>query len=131
MRTAAAPTDPAPATLEEAPAVPAEARAAFAGAQEALTGAEAEIADLRLRPGWFRRNVFGRRPEKRIDDLPLPQTGLFGAAGIDADQAVNGAGIRFSADVPVRTVRRRSFPTGSRAGLRACCEPACPAAGLL
>ena len=131
MQTAAAQPDPAPATLEDALAALAEAKAA-------LAAAHGEIADLRLQLGWFKRNVFGRRSEKRIGGLPLPQTSLFEAAGIDfgpADDAadddaaedppappparrrrrgpkrranaVNEAGIRFGADVPVRTVRMR------------------------
>ena len=73
MQTAAAQPDTAPATLEEA----------LAEAAEALAAADGETADLRLRPGWFKRNVFGRRSEKRISGLPLPQTSLFEAAGID------------------------------------------------
>ena len=119
MPNAAAPTDPAPATLEEALA--------------ALAEAKREIADLRLQLEWFKRNVFGRRSEKRVSGPPLRQADLFGAAGIDpgpgdgaaADaaepppvrrrrsgakrriNAVNEAGIRFSADVPVRTLRMR------------------------
>ena len=121
MRTAAAQPDPAPATLEEALA--------------ALAEAKEEIADLRLQLDWFRRNVFGRRSEKRISDFPLPGQSLSGAAGTgpgpeDAaadDEAaeappparrrrrgrksrlntVSEAGIRFSAGVPVRTVVMR------------------------
>ena len=126
MQTAAAQPDPAPATLEEA-------LAALAEAKEALAAARDEIADLRLQLGWFKRNVFGRRSEKRISGFPLPQTSLFEAAGVDIGpaeeeeavdeaaeappparrrrrgpksraNAVNEAGIRFSADIPVRTV---------------------------
>ena len=137
MQTAAAQPDPAPATLEEALAALAEAKEALAEANEALAEARGENADLRLQLDWFKRNVFGRRSEKRISDLPQPQETLFEAAGVDpgpADDAaadddaaddeaaeppaarrrrrgpkrrlnaVNEAGIRFSADMPVRTV---------------------------
>ena len=76
MQTAAAQPDPAPATLEEA-------LAALAEAKDMLAAARGEIADLKLQLDWFRRNVFGRRSEKRISDFPLPGQSLFEAAGVD------------------------------------------------
>ena len=148
MQTAAAQPVPAPATLEEALAALAWANAALADSRselaetaESLAAAHGEIADLRLQLDWFRRNLFGRKSEKRVSDFPLPGQSLFEAAGVDpgpedaaaenaaADDAadddkaaaedpparrrrgrksrlnaVNEAGIRFSADMPVRTV---------------------------
>ena len=90
MQTAAAQPDPAPATLEEA-------LAALAGANAALAAAKEEIADLRLQLGWFRRNVFGRRSEKRISGFPLAQARActrIEAAGIDPGPEDAGGGFR-------------------------------------
>ncbi|MCY3878730.1 MAG: transposase [Rhodobacteraceae bacterium] len=116
------------------------------GGPAALAEAKRETADLRLQPEWFKRNVSVRRSGKRVSGPPLRQADLFGAAGTDPGpgdgaeaaepppvrrrrsgakrriNAVNGAGIRFSADVPVRTLRMRpkaaaEFSDGEPAGI--------------
>ena len=118
--TAASPSpgsEPPPATLPEALA--------------ALEEAKAEIDNLRRQLEWFQRNLFGRKSERRVSDIPPPRESLFDAAGIAIepepaweepnedgeeprqkrkrgrkrrDSAVNEAGLRFDESVPVETV---------------------------
>ena len=42
-----------------------------------LKKADQEIADLRQQLDWFKRNLFGRKSERRIIDLPQEGETLF------------------------------------------------------
>ena len=116
--------EPLPATMEEALA--------------ALASAREEIADLRRQLAWFQRNLFGRKSERRVTDVPQPRESLFDAAGVKVDpepawedppepeepprrrrrgrkrrdNAVSEAGLRFDASVPVETVVLPGRPAG-------------------
>ena len=123
-------TSPAPA-LEPRPGTLPEALTALAESTAALNRASTEIADLKRQLDWFKRTLFGRRSERHVADPGLDGLTLFDAAGISLDpepvhadgaaggqedapkrrrrtkrrdRAVNEAGIRFDADVPVETV---------------------------
>ena len=93
-----------------------------------LKKADQEIADLRQQLDWFKRNLFGRKSERRIIDLPQEGETLFDLnpqpepecadENVELeekvvkkkrrnkcrDKAVNEVGLRFDETVPVETV---------------------------
>ena len=100
-----------------------EENAALAAAHEAL---KADYASLRQQLDWFRRQLFGRHSEKRLDLDASEQASLFESLGMaeavteDApteqityrrckvrDDAVNERGLRFDESVPVTTIHVR------------------------
>ena len=79
---------------------------------------------LKQQVEWFKRQLFGRKSEKRLEIDPTVQGNLFAALGVEApppnetptetityrrrkkarDGAVNDTGLRFSDDVPRETI---------------------------
>jgi transposase len=79
-----------------------------------------QVQSLTAQLGWFKRQLFGRKSEKRLDVDPAVQGNLLGALGVAAparkkeptgtltytrrrksrDGAVNDTGLRFGEDVP-------------------------------
>ena len=82
------------------------------------------IAQLKRQLEWFKRQLFGRKSEKRLEFDEAVQASLFAALGIETppvqdvptqevryrrrekrrDGAVNEQGLRFDASVPVETI---------------------------
>ncbi len=80
----------------------------------------ADLATAKQQVEWFKRQLFGRKSEKRLDIDPAVQSNLFSALGVEAppppedtpletityqrkkarDGAVNDTGLRFGDDVP-------------------------------
>jgi len=81
----------------------------------------ADLAAMKQQVEWFKRQLFGRKSEKRLDVDPAVQGNLFSALGVQAppppadtpsetityqrrkkarDGALNDTGLRFSDDVP-------------------------------
>jgi transposase len=85
-----------------------------------------DVASLKQQLDWFKRQVFGRKSEKRLDVDPAIQADLLAELGVDnppppkgteqetvgpyprrkksRDGAVNDSGLRFDEDVPVETI---------------------------
>ena len=107
---------------------------------ERLEALKADCAALRVQLEWFKRQLFGRRSEKRIEVDLTEQADLFEALGVDdapavpedppetvsyrrrpkaRGAAVNEAGLRFDDTVPVTTIEVRdpaveSIPASER-----------------
>ncbi len=99
-----------------------------------------ELDALKLQLDWFKRQLFGRKSEKRLDVDPAVQANLLEALGVadplppndepretityqrckkQRDGAVNDSGLRFSEDVPreiiaVRDPEIEAIPAGRR-----------------
>jgi transposase len=84
------------------------------------------LAALQHQLDWFKRQLFGRKSEKRVDIDPAIQGDLLALLGVDSppekeetpqetityqrrkkarDGAVNDSGLRFADDVPVETIQ--------------------------
>ena len=86
-----------------------------------------QLAQVRQQLDWFKRQLFGRKSERRLEFDDAAQAGLFEALGIEAppdvevptrevryrrrekrrDGAVSESGLRFDATVPVEVVEVR------------------------
>ena len=90
-----------------------------------LQSALGRVTQLQQQLDWFKRQLFGRTSEKRLEFDEVEQTNLFAALGIETppqrevptreihyrrrekcrDGAVNESGLRFDETVPVETIR--------------------------
>ena len=94
----------------------------------ALAQLQSEFQVLKQQLQWFKRQLFGEKSEKRLELDPVEQGNLLGALGVEAppaldepathtvtyerrnkvrDGAVNDSGLRFDANVPVKTIEVR------------------------
>ena len=92
--------------------------------QACIDALQVENAHLRERIEWFKRQLFGPKSEKRLEEISADQMALFEALARQAGPAtattavpaherrkhrtgeeVNDTGLRFDADVPTRTIR--------------------------
>ena len=95
----------------------------------ALAQLQGEFQVLKQQLQWFKRQLFGEKSEKRLELDPVEQGNLLGALGVEAparvdepathtvtyerrnkgrDGAVNDSGLRFDANVPVKTIEVRA-----------------------
>ena len=93
----------------------------IAGLEQENARLSADLAAVKQQLEWFKRQLFGRKSEKRLDIDPAGQGNLFSALGVQAppppndtptetityqrrkktrDGAVNDTGLRFGDDVP-------------------------------
>ena len=90
-----------------------------------LQSALGRVTQLQQQLDWFKRQLFGRKSEKRLEFDEVEQANLFAALGIESpperevptheiryrrrekcrDGAVNESGLRFDETVPVETIR--------------------------
>jgi hypothetical protein len=100
-------------------------RQQFEALQSQLRTQDDEIAQLKQQLDWFKRQVFGTKSEKRLEDAVSDQAALFQAAlasgqgkpapTIDVPahkrekrrtgDEVNDEGLRFGQEMPVREIR--------------------------
>ena len=91
----------------------------------ALTQLQTDFQVLKQQLEWFKRQLFGEKSEKRLELDPVEQGNLLSALGVETpphfdepsthtvtyerrnkvrDGAVNDSGLRFDANVPVKTI---------------------------
>lgn len=106
--------------------------------REQLSSVTASLSSVQAQLDWFKKQLFGRKSEKRLEIDPAIQASLFEGAGLPVpkpddtpkekisyerkkkqrgldDANENGYGLRFDSDVPVREIivpdpQHRDFP---------------------